>query len=214
MPVDVPEAVEVGQGEADPLGGSSSAAPRAAHPASAKISTSLCSSLPNRSRSFSISCLFCRFSQNRSDVPKNRASRRAVSSVIPRLPWTISLIRRGGTLMPFASRYWLNPIGFKKSSSRTPPGWIGVNTFFLTCSPSDSRQSPLRERLLPATRSTRATVRSHGCCIDRLDLHEAAPVDCQEGSASRPGSQPHRVERACAAPLVGVWEAEHDSSPA
>jgi len=61
-------------------------------------------------------------SQNRSEVPKNRPSRNAVSALIARLPRTISLIRRGGTLSPCASLYWESPSGLRKSSSRTSPG--------------------------------------------------------------------------------------------
>lgn len=44
-------------------------------------------------------------SANLSEVPKYRSSRRAVSAEIARLPCTISLIRRGGTVMSLASRY-------------------------------------------------------------------------------------------------------------
>src|SRR6185503_8965535 len=42
--------------------------------------------------------------------------------VMARSPFTISLIRRAGTPMSFASRYWLKPIGLRKSSSRISPG--------------------------------------------------------------------------------------------
>ena len=41
----------------------------------------------------------CRFIQNLSDVPNALVSRSAVSGLIARLPCTISLIRRGGTLI-------------------------------------------------------------------------------------------------------------------
>jgi len=47
--------------------------------------------------------------------------------VIERLPCTISLTRRGGTLMSRARRYWESPISWRKSSNRTSPGWIGVS---------------------------------------------------------------------------------------
>ena len=42
-----------------------------------------------------------------------------------RCPCTISLIRRGATLMSLANRYWLMPKGFRNSSSRISPGWMG-----------------------------------------------------------------------------------------
>ena len=53
------------------------------------------------------------------------ASRSAVSAVIPRLPCTISLIRRGGTLMDTASLFCVMPKPSMKSSMSTSPGWIG-----------------------------------------------------------------------------------------
>jgi hypothetical protein len=88
--------------------------------------TYTCTSLSRRScsRSFSTSRSYraCRFIQNRSDKPKYRDSRSAVFGVIARLPCTISLIRRGGTLMSLANRYWLIPIGSKNSSNRISPG--------------------------------------------------------------------------------------------
>jgi hypothetical protein len=40
--------------------------------------------------------------QKRSEVPKNRASRRPVSALMRRCPWTISLIRRARTPIFFA----------------------------------------------------------------------------------------------------------------
>src|SRR6185312_567646 len=44
-----------------------------------------------------------------------------------RLPWTISLIRRGGTPMATATLCWVIPSGSMKSSISTSPGWIGAN---------------------------------------------------------------------------------------
>jgi len=82
---------------------------------------------PSRSFSLSRSYRAWRFSQKRSDVPKYRASRNAVSALIARIPWTISLIRRGGTVMSFASRYCVSPSGSRNSSSRTSPGCIGAS---------------------------------------------------------------------------------------
>ena len=58
------------------------------------MGTSRCRRAPSRSRSRSRSYATCRFSQNRSDVPKNRAKRSAVSALTPRVPCTISLMRR------------------------------------------------------------------------------------------------------------------------
>src|SRR5699024_5719744 len=62
---------------------------------------------------------------NSADVPKYFASRRAVSAEIPRLHWTISLIRRGGTPIDTASLFCEIPKPSMKSSLRTSPGWIG-----------------------------------------------------------------------------------------
>src|ERR1700752_54825 len=39
-----------------------------------------------------------------------------------RRPSTISLMRRGGTLIARASAFWLSSMGFKNSSSRISPG--------------------------------------------------------------------------------------------
>ncbi len=52
-------------------------------------------------------------------------SRKAVSGEMARLPWTISLIRRAGTLISLASRAWLMPRGVRNSSRKISPGWIG-----------------------------------------------------------------------------------------
>jgi hypothetical protein len=71
---------------------------------------------PSRSFSRSRSYRTCRFSQNLSDIPKYRDNRRAISAVIARGPRTISLIRRGGTLVSLATRYWLMPSGIRNSS--------------------------------------------------------------------------------------------------
>ena len=60
---------------------------------------------PSRYCSRSRSYRTCRFSQNLSDVPKYRDNRRAVSAVIARVPRTISLIRRGGTLVSFLKKH-------------------------------------------------------------------------------------------------------------
>src|SRR5699024_4646695 len=51
--------------------------------------------------------------------------RKAVSAVIPRLPCTISLIRRGGTWIDTASLFCVIPKPSMKSSMSTSPGWIG-----------------------------------------------------------------------------------------
>ena len=55
-------------------------------------------------------------------VPKKRASRNAVSALIPRFPRTISLIRAGVTPSAFANALEDKPIGFINSSSRISPG--------------------------------------------------------------------------------------------
>ena len=52
----------------------------------------------------------------------NAPKRNAVSTVMPRRPFTISLMRRGGTSMARAKAYWLMPRGFSQSSSKMVPG--------------------------------------------------------------------------------------------
>jgi len=44
-----------------------------------------------------------------------------------RLPATISPMRCAGTPISFARRYWLMPIGFRNSSSRSSPGVTGLS---------------------------------------------------------------------------------------
>lgn len=82
----------------------------------AHVATSRSRRSPSRSFSNSRAYRICKLSQNLSVVRKKRANRRAVSAVIERCPRTISLIRRDGTLMSFAKRYWLIPKGARNSS--------------------------------------------------------------------------------------------------
>jgi predicted ATPase len=86
------------------------------------------SASPSRSFSTSRSYRACKLIQNRSDVPKKRASRSAVSALTRRWPCTISLIRRAGTPISFASWYWLTASGLRNSSSRISPGCTGAMT--------------------------------------------------------------------------------------
>lgn len=74
---------------------------------------------PSSSAVISRSYWDCKPSQNSDDVPKNRASLRAVSAVIFLFSRTISFILRGGTPIFIASLFWLKPIGFRNSSRRT-----------------------------------------------------------------------------------------------
>ena len=53
-----------------------------------------------RSRSYK----FCKFSQNSGVIPRACPKRSAVSAVMERRPWTISLMRRGGVPITFAKR--------------------------------------------------------------------------------------------------------------
>ncbi|KLL95315.1 hypothetical protein NJ76_27900 [Rhodococcus sp. IITR03] len=63
------------------------------------------------------------------------ASRSAVSAVIERFPCTISLIRRGGTPMVVARRFWVMPSGSRKSSRRISPGWMGLRSAVMVAIP-------------------------------------------------------------------------------
>ncbi len=67
----------------------------------------------------------CKPNQNFADVPKNLLSRIAVSGVMARFPWTISLMRRGGTPIWRASSFCDKLSGSKNSSFNTSPGWTG-----------------------------------------------------------------------------------------
>lgn len=71
----------------------------------------------------------CRFNQNLGSILKNRPRRIAVSAVIGRTPWTISLIRLGETSI--SAEIWraVIPIGLIKSCSNISPGWISSNRF-------------------------------------------------------------------------------------
>lgn len=106
--------------------------------------TSLFKRSPSSSAVTSRSYCDCNPSQNSADVPKNFASRRAVSAVIPRLRRTISLILRGGTPILRASLFWLIPIGLRNYSESTSPGCIGCSLFFITLSFNDNLLFPHR----------------------------------------------------------------------
>src|SRR6201998_4962675 len=66
--------------------------------------------------------------KNMSLRPRARDSRSAVSAVIPRLPCTISLMRRGGTSIALAIRSCEIPIGSRNSVKRISPGWVGAKS--------------------------------------------------------------------------------------
>ncbi len=55
--------------------------------------------------------------------------RSAASTVTARLPFTISLMRRGGTPISFATRYSDKPRGRRKSSRKISQGWMGGTCF-------------------------------------------------------------------------------------
>lgn len=63
------------------------------------------------------------------------ANRSAVSAVIARFPFTIALMRPGGTAISRASLLMLMPIGFMNSSKRISPGWIGSSSFLCAIDP-------------------------------------------------------------------------------
>src|SRR3974390_3047384 len=66
--------------------------------------------------------------QNMSLSPSARESRSAVSALMPRLPGTISLMRRGGTSIALAIRYCEMPSGSRNSVLRISPGWVGAKS--------------------------------------------------------------------------------------
>src|SRR5687768_7203633 len=73
-------------------------------------------------RASSRSKSICSCIQYRSEFLNLRARRMAVSALMPRLPRTISLIRRGGTPISRARAFWLSPMGSRNSSKRILPG--------------------------------------------------------------------------------------------
>lgn len=83
-------------------------------------------------RAFVRSCIACRLTQNSGLVPKNRASRSAVSAVTDRSPLMIAPMRVAGTRSAIASELADKLSGRKNSSARTSPGWavtrLGVPT--------------------------------------------------------------------------------------
>src|SRR5664279_4400576 len=101
--------------------------------------------LPRWSFSTSRSKRVWRLSQKRSVVPKYRASRSAVSAVTRRLPWTISLIRRGGTPIATASRFWLTWSGSRNSAIRIsqadPPLLVDADAVLSSPVPAECFQS-------------------------------------------------------------------------
>src|SRR5271154_100244 len=66
--------------------------------------------------------------QNMSLRPSARDSRSPVSALMPRLPCTISLIRRGGTSIALAIRYCEMPSGSRNSALRISPGWVAAKS--------------------------------------------------------------------------------------
>src|SRR5271167_2059749 len=80
--------------------------------------------LPLSCRAFVRSCMAWRLIQNSALVPKNRASRKAVSAVTERSPLTMALIRVAGTRSAMARAFADMPNGFRNSSPKTSPGWV------------------------------------------------------------------------------------------
>src|SRR6516162_11326663 len=70
------------------------------------------------------SYIACRFIQNSGLVPKNRASRNAVSAVTDRSPLTIAPMRVAGTRNAMASAFTDRPSGRRNSSLSTSPGCV------------------------------------------------------------------------------------------
>ena len=85
-------------------------------------STSRLTGLPIWSSATSNSHDACMFVQNLDVVPKYRDRRKAVSAVIPRLSFTMSLIRVAGTRNERANWCAQMPNGDRNSSRRISPG--------------------------------------------------------------------------------------------
>jgi hypothetical protein len=151
-----------------------------------------------RARSASISRRRCskswsawRPSQNPSETPKYRVSRKSVSAVIDCLPSTILLIRHGGTPIARARPFCVRPIGSMSSNNRTLPGvglgiWPVVvdnfDTVGTSCRPDETdAPSPIdADAVLPcavAFQSLQLAIRRYG---DSL----AAPWHCSASAAS------------------------------
>src|SRR5262245_19003431 len=94
------------------------------HAASARGRTSRWILPPLSRRALVKSYIACRFIQNSGLVPKNRASRNAVSPVTDRSPLTIAPMRVAGTRKAMASAFTDIPSGRRNSSPSTSPGWV------------------------------------------------------------------------------------------
>src|SRR5471030_532443 len=77
----------------------------------------------------------CKLSQKRGSILKYTPSLIAVSTVIARFLFTISLIRLVGTSMSAASLALVMPSGLMNSSLKISPGWIS-SSFFVMVFPS------------------------------------------------------------------------------
>src|SRR6516165_2387853 len=91
------------------------------------------------------SYIACKFIQNSGLVPKNRASRKAVSAVTDRSPLTIAPMRVAGTRKAIAKALTDIPSGSRNSWSSTSPGWavtrLGVATALMVVDDFDIGRS-------------------------------------------------------------------------
>jgi len=88
----------------------------------AKETTSRLILAPTALSATSRSCSDCNPTQNAAEVPKNFASRNAVSAVKLRLHFVISVRREAGMPVERDTNARLSPIGLMNSSSRISPG--------------------------------------------------------------------------------------------
>src|SRR5699024_8734132 len=137
-----------------------------------------------------------RLIQSSAEVPKYCASRSAVSAVMPRLPCTISLIRRGGTPIETASLFCVMPKPSMKSFMRTSPAWIGsilsvvVNDLHL-----------LRSDVRPHEPDTRLVVDPDAVLSVPIALEGLEPVSGRDAEVFERLRGPHLTQRAQCNPL-------------
>src|SRR5438105_2301577 len=98
-----------------------------------------------------------------------------------RWPLMISLIRRGGTAMSLARRYWVIPFGLKNSSSRISPGVMFVSNLLFIF--NDDPQFRPRGRLRHASESKSAIGHLLGCCAGLYGCLSAPPTGFPVGPA-------------------------------
>ena len=109
--------------------------------------------------------------------------------------------------MPCASRYWLRRSGFRNSSSRISPGWVGMRVAHGAAPSDGSRRSPHRVAHAAARRSRSETARRFACCAE-VPSQRLRAIPGEERAGPESDAQRNRACRASGRrPLR--WRAAH-----